>query len=106
MAHHLDDVGGLGRSERACAECGGDKVLEIDHALAISVAVELGPRAVMRAFMPDNLQNLCHDCHARKTTRDRRLLKILRDGIAPPPTPPAIEDLPMFAWQAGAEVVI
>ena len=88
----------------ACAVCGkvgfdrerrrydgGRRRLEVDHELAISVAVELGPRAIMRAFMPDNLRYLCHDCHVRKTTVDRAVLKILR-GIEPP----VLRPLPLF----------
>ena len=76
----------------------GDPVakLEIEHELAISVAVKLGPAGVMRAFMPDNLRWLCHSCHSDKTQRDRVILKILTDGIRPPRPPAPPKPLPMF----------
>ena len=62
--------------------------MEIDHELAISVGNALGPDGIMRAFAPDNLRWLCHDCHAAKTKRDRVLVKILTTGLRPPATKP------------------
>ena len=84
--------------DRCCATCGvrgagygkkwdGRYELEIEHELAISVAVELGRRAIMRAFCPGNLRYLCHDCHAAKTRQDRIILKYLRRGMGDPPAP-------------------
>ena len=78
---------------RSCAECGrreaGDwrteRRLDIDHKLSIAVAVELGPQAIMRVFLPENLQYLCSDpCHREKTARDATMLKIMRRGLFPP----------------------
>ena len=57
--------------------------MEIEHELAISVAVELGRAAIIRAFMPDNLRYLCSNCHKTKTALDRVLVKALRDGRKP-----------------------
>ena len=72
---------------QCCAACGSRDQLEIEHELAISVAVELGRRAIMRAFCPGNLRYLCHDCHAAKTRQDRIILKYLRCGMGDPPAP-------------------
>ena len=73
--------GNYGRNWRAGAD------LEDEHELAISVAVELGRQAIMRAFCPGNLRYLCHDCHAAKTKQDRVILKYLRNGMGDPPAP-------------------
>ena len=77
---------------RHCADCGSTAQLEIEHEISIAVAVELGPRAVMRAFSPHNLRWLCHECHVAKTRRDRLILKYLRHGMGdpPPPEPPRL----------------
>ena len=86
-----------GYRDRCCAECGvkeagnfgrnwrAGAVLEHEHELAISVAVQLGRAAIMRAFCPGNLRYLCYDCHVVKTKRDRTILKYLRNGMGEPP---------------------
>ena len=53
-----------------CHLCGKPS-RELDHKVAIGVAAREGIRAVLRAFLPDNLQWLCHDCHVAKTREDR-----------------------------------
>ena len=77
---------------RSCAECGRRKAdhwrtlrLDIDHKLPIAVAVELGRKGIMRAFLPENLQYLCSEpCHRQKTARDATMLKIMRRGLFAP----------------------
>ena len=51
---------------------------ELDHRLAINVARALGPEALRRAFVQENLRWLCRDCHLRKTRFDRLLAHYLR----------------------------
>ena len=68
----------------SCVQCGSTKLPEIEHELAISVAVALGPDAIIRAFMPDNLRWMCHDCHVEKTRRDRLILKMVKGTIRLP----------------------
>lgn len=58
-----------------CVKCGSADRIEIDHRLAISVARKLGRRELKRAFWVTNLRPLCHACHVRKTTADRRRCK-------------------------------
>ena len=54
--------------------------VEWDHALAIGVAQRIGTAiALYRAYHPNNLRPLCHDCHVKKTATDRRLMSKL-DG--------------------------
>ena len=60
-----------------CEGCGGTAD-ELDHRLAISVARALGPTALRRAFVQENLRWLCRECHRRKTRFDRRLARYLR----------------------------
>ena len=59
-----------------CEIC-GDPSDEMDHRLAIEVARELGPAAMLRAFTLDNLRWLCRRCHRRKTRQDWQLAKFL-----------------------------
>ena len=59
-----------------CETCAGPSD-EIDHWLAINVARALGPEALRRAFVQENLRWLCRDCHLRKTRFDRRLTRFL-----------------------------
>ena len=59
----------------ACAECGRDDLAyrgrgELDHRVAIALAARQGLREYARAFLPDNLQWLCSDCHKAKTASD------------------------------------
>ena len=89
-----EDVYFAGWYARCCAVCeltpswqGDDAGLEIDHRLGIAIAVELGPRAVMRAYLPSNLQYLCQKCHKAKTKQDAGILKILRRGMEKYPKP-------------------
>ena len=60
-----------------CEMCGGQSS-EIDHRLSISVAAALGPAALIRAYTPENLRWLCHECHRRKSRQDRALVRFLR----------------------------
>ena len=60
-----------------CEICSGAPD-EIDHRLAINVARALGPAALRRAFVQENLRWLCHECHRRKTRLDWRLARYLR----------------------------
>ena len=78
--------------DTSCAECGlagawtndGGRWpsfnLEIDHIVALSVAFYRGERDRLRAYTLDNLQWLCHNCHAVKTADDRRRLANLEAG--------------------------
>ena len=90
---------------RRCASCGIDGRLEIDHELPIAVAVELGPQAIMRAFLPENLQYLCVPCHRDKTKHDMAVLRYLRHG--PPVSRPLPASkpapVPLFDW-AGLDL--
>ena len=61
-----------------CVECGAPGT-EVDHALPLAVADELGLRWAARARLPGNLRWLCHACHVIKTGRDRALLAALRE---------------------------
>ena len=62
----------------ACAAGCGKPAHAIDHRLAISVARELGDKALMRAFTLENLQALCRDCHANKTRVDALTLRAIK----------------------------
>lgn len=61
-----------------CAVCGREASrpgnrrtgLEVDHIIPL----KLVPRK-LRYWMPGNLQLLCHECHAAKTTQDRRAIR-------------------------------
>lgn len=53
---------------------------ELDHRVAVGVASRLGPREYVRSLLPENLQWLCHDCHAEKTVTDREKMKELAGG--------------------------
>ena len=74
-----------------CYLCGKPSS-ELDHRVALSIAARRGPRAHARAFLPENLQWLCHECHMEKTRTDRRILANLNAGrpedyVSPPPGP-------------------
>ena len=60
-----------------CEICAGPSD-ELDHRLAINVARALGPAALRRAFVQENLHCLCRECHLRKTRFDRLLARYLR----------------------------
>ena len=60
-----------------CEICAGPSA-ELDHRLAINVARALGPAALGRAFVQENLRWLCRECHLRKTCFDRLLSRYLR----------------------------
>lgn len=60
-----------------CEICAGPSD-ELDHRLAINVARALGPEALRRAFVQENLRWLCRECHLRKTRFDRLLARYLR----------------------------
>jgi hypothetical protein len=51
-----------------CAKCGAKDNLEIDHIKPISQYPEL-------AFDPDNVQILCHKCHAEKSVEENAQIK-------------------------------
>ena len=55
-------------------------ILEMDHAVAIGVAIRQGVRQLLRTYLPENLQLLCHQCHASKTKADRYLMQVLDQG--------------------------
>lgn len=57
--------------------------VECDHRVALSVARRRGPRALLRAVLPDNLRWLCRPCHVAKTTADRAELRRLERAPAP-----------------------
>ena len=59
------------RSPCPCGAAG----TELDHKLAIGLARRQGIRSFLRAFLPDNLQWRCHECHLRKTRADRMAMK-------------------------------
>ena len=60
-----------------CEICDGSAD-ELDHRLAINVARALGPEALRRAFVQENLRWLCRECHRRKTRLDLCLARYLR----------------------------
>ena len=60
-----------------CEVCAGPSA-ELDHRLAINVARAMGPAALRRAFVQENLRWLCRECHLRKTRFDRLLARYLR----------------------------
>lgn len=64
-------------AERKCSGCGAAGS-EVDHALPLGAAHQMGHRWHARALLPDNLQWLCRRCHVKKTARDRRLITMLR----------------------------
>ena len=77
--------------ERAsCEECGLDwtPAHEVDHRVAVSVAVRQGYRAYARALTPGNLRWLCRPCHKIKTKHDTRARIELDGGYKKPPAPP------------------
>ena len=65
----------------SCAECGESPGKELDHQVALGVALKDGPRAYVRALLPTNLRWLCHDCHVRKTAEDRRMMTWRRSQV-------------------------
>ena len=66
--------------EARCAQCGVlSGSLEIDHIYPIHQARESGdPKALVRAFLIENLQWLCVECHIVKSNQERRLAGIRR----------------------------
>ena len=76
-----------------CDICGaafpahGERMFEVDHRTALSVAREMqlddDPRW-WRAWAVSNLRWLCHECHATKTGADRRRLAKMRALREPP----------------------
>ena len=60
-----------------CEVCAGPSA-ELDHRLAINVARAMGPAALRRAFVQENLRWLCRECHLRKTRFDWLLARYLR----------------------------
>ena len=60
-----------------CEVCAGPSA-ELDHQLAINVARAMGPAALRRAFVQENLRWLCRECHLSKTRFDRPLARYLR----------------------------
>lgn len=64
------------KNDKWCfGNCQEDNKAEIDHIKAIALG---GPQLDL-----DNLQVLCHDCHATKTGIDRRNIYRKRSGIKP-----------------------
>ena len=61
--------------------CGDPDPTELDHVLAIGVAQRLaeslGRKVYALAFLPENLQWLCHECHVEKTKIDRAWMRQL-----------------------------
>jgi hypothetical protein len=54
------------RDGYCCVACGSDDRIQVDHILC----VELGGKSTI-----DNGQTLCHDCHVKKTTYDKWLIR-------------------------------
>ena len=71
--HHRGTLSKL--QPRDTCICGKPDPSELDHRLAIGVAQRLaelvGRKVYAIAFLPENLQWLCHDCHVEKTNFDR-----------------------------------
>ena len=69
---------------KRCAICNAGKSIskiEIDHVLALSIAVEhkkAGCRKWWKAWTLNNLRPLCRQCHVAKTKSDRQLLAHLQ----------------------------
>ena len=56
----------LNRDGRKCVKCGSSKRLNVDHKVAIGNDGSKNDK--------DNLQTLCHKCHAAKTITDKDLM--------------------------------
>ena len=64
-----------------CVQCLTNQGRELDHRDALSVTWASGDdRRLVRALTLDNLQWLCHECHAAKTGDDRRRMRNLLEG--------------------------
>ena len=85
-----------------CVECGtesfGQWGYEVDHVLALGLARLGPPREWIHAWHPSNLRVLCHECHGKKTARDRVLMSVRRKGVVfdaltpqPAPSPEYLE---------------
>lgn len=48
----------------------GRRGKELDHRTPVMLAAHRGPREYARAFLPENLQWLCEECHRLKTKED------------------------------------
>ena len=48
----------------------GQPAQELDHHTPVMLAARRGIRSYVRAFLPENLQWLCRECHRRKTKED------------------------------------
>lgn len=56
-------------------------LFEVDHIVPLALGAGRPAEERRTLFMPDNLQLLCRECHARKTEEDRRLIREMRrDG--------------------------
>ncbi len=53
--------------------------LQLDHAIGLALADELGRWWSVRARTPDNLRWLCRGCHAVKTADEARAVRACRD---------------------------
>lgn len=62
-AYHRERQATLNRAAGACERCGRYAPLQVDHIV---------PLRDGGANTRQNLQALCHECHARKTAADRR----------------------------------
>ena len=57
-----------------CICCGGAGE-EVDHQVSLALAWARGDvKGILRAYLLDNLQWLCHGCHCSKTRRDKWLM--------------------------------
>ena len=72
-----------------CVQCGqpwsweARQGLEVDHELPIFRARKLGHKAMIAAFLLDNLRWLCRECHRQKTTADIKQPNVHRDELQP-----------------------
>ena len=74
-------------SQAQCVDCGQRDTwkhplnMEVDHELSIHLARQISMKALVAAFLLDNLRWLCANCHKQKTAADRREISIARRGV-------------------------
>lgn len=61
-----------------CESCGVPNQLEIEHRVAIHRARAIGVKALVGAFMLENIRWLCGRCHQAKTADERRAQAVQR----------------------------
>ena len=91
----------LRRTKPAVCKCGRGEPSEVDHILSIGVAARLsqtlGTKVYVLAFLPENLQWICHRCHSAKTRFDRAWMRLLDGLVEEKPKPKEPEPSPQLS---------